>query len=80
MRKVRISMVYKFQKKKYKAKIDFMPTLKQIQDYVKTRRKNVGDNNNIHELDQYVQNHLYEPGMTKPESLFTFGHNLVECD
>ena len=41
-------------KKNYKNKVDFMPTLRQVQDYIANRRKKIGDNNNLEELEKYV--------------------------
>lgn len=35
-----------------------MPTLTQIQDYIKNRRKRIGDNNNIEELKEFVETGL----------------------
>ena len=73
--------IYNLLKKKRFAKhVDKFPTLKQIQTYFQTRRDQIGDNNDIIELKNYVDKLGYIDGDTSPHKLFTFGNSLVECD
>ena len=50
--------------KKYRNLIDIMPKLNQIQTYIKTRRKAVGNNNDIDELKKYLKSIRYNPNTT----------------
>jgi len=43
----------RMQRKTYVNTLDTLPTLVQIQNYIKNRRILVGDNNNIDELETY---------------------------
>ena len=54
---------------KYKDKIEActseaIPTLIQIQDYVRNLRRKLGDTNNIEDIKKYVEEHGYHPELT----------------
>lgn len=53
-----------------------MPSLKQIQDYIKNRRSQIGDYNNLDELKAYVDYLIYNPDITNDDELFSFGEDL----
>ncbi|CAF1023345.1 unnamed protein product [Brachionus calyciflorus] len=65
-------------KKKYKHKIDYMPTLEQVQHYIKNRRNCISENNKIDELKPILDNYRYQYGVTKNDELFLFGVDLGE--
>ncbi|CAF1102051.1 unnamed protein product [Brachionus calyciflorus] len=58
----------KLQKSKYADKIDVMPTLIQIQTYIKYRRQKLGDTHNLSEIKEAIQNIL-----NKNTSIVFFG-------
>jgi hypothetical protein len=60
-----------------KQHIDRSPTLKQIQDYINNRRAQIGDQNNLDELESYVEALVYKPDITNDNELFAFGADLV---
>ena len=54
-----------------------MPQLNQIQTNIKTRRKAVGNNNNIDELKQFLTS-IRHNANTTGDKLFPFGVELVD--
>ena len=62
-------------RRKKKFVFDHMPTLKQIQDFISNRKKKIGDENNLDELQKFADGLKYVDGVTKDDDLFTFGTN-----
>ena len=52
------------------------PTLKQVQNYINYRRLKIGDNNNIEDLQDFLETIQYEEGVTKDDEIFEFGTEL----
>ena len=59
----------------FKNLIDIMPTLSQVQTYIKNRISAIGNNNNINELKQFLESIRYDPEKTA-DDLFPFGVQL----
>ena len=59
----------------YKSEIDVMPTLEQIQTYIKNRRKMIGECNSIDMLNEYVSK-LHYNKKTEFDQLFVFGDEI----
>ena len=57
-------------------KVDVQPQLKQVQDYVNNRRKLIGDNANIDELKQYLDENLAYSTSNDDHKTFSFGVEL----
>ena len=53
-----------------------MPSLEQVQTYIKNRRKEIGNNNDINQLSLYLNDLKYEFDVTTDDALFTFGIEL----
>ena len=51
-------------RKRYFTKVDRMPSLLQIQYFIKYKRKQMGDNENIQELKNYIHKLIYEEGIS----------------
>jgi hypothetical protein len=50
---------------------------KQVQDFINNRRKRVGDENNLDELQKFVNENLkYQEGITKEDQLYAFGEKF----
>ena len=54
-------------KRNKKFEFDYMPTLKQIQDFINNRKKKIGDENNLDELETFVDGLKYSEGITKDD-------------
>ena len=54
-------------KRNKKFEFDYMPTLKQIQDFINNRKKKIGDENNLDELKTFVDGLKYSEGITKDD-------------
>ena len=53
-----------------------MPELEQIQTYIRYRRKQIGDNNDLDQLASYVETLAYTKGFTEDCDLCVFGVDL----
>ena len=45
-------------RRKNKFQFDHMPTLQQVQDYINNRRRRIGDENNLDDLQKFVSENL----------------------
>ena len=63
-------------KKHILPKVDIMPSLKQVQDYIKNRRAAIGDNNNIDELKEFLKELCYIDDVTPDSEFFQFGSDM----
>jgi hypothetical protein len=55
----------KLSNSKYFKYVDVMPELEQIQTYIRYRRKQIGDNNDLDQLASYVETLAYTKGFTE---------------
>jgi hypothetical protein len=53
-----------------------IPTLLQIQNYIKYRRIAMGNANDIDEATEFVKKLAYKPRVTKDHELFVFGKEM----
>ena len=55
------------------SEVDVMPSLKQVQRYLKYKRDLIGDNSNIDEIASYIEQLKYVPLQTADDELIVFG-------
>ena len=64
------------QQPKFTERIDSMPTLYQIQNYIRNRRRLNGDINDLDQLMEFCQDLKYIEGQTEKNQFFTFGERF----
>jgi hypothetical protein len=62
----------KYKKTIEKTQGENLPTLGQIQDFVRNLRRKLGDTNNIEDVKSYVEKHGYSPELSDTD-LYYFG-------